>query len=574
VILLNRFLIISILIFNILNNNPKNNPIFISPVKIPLYFSSNFGELRIDHFHSGLDIKTQGVTGKEVVAAADGYIYRISVSPGGFGKALYIRHPSGYSTVYGHLGRFAPEIEEYVIDRQYENKSYLVTLFPSKDKFPVKQGELIAWSGNSGSSSGPHLHYEIRKSDNEFPVNPLLFDFGFRDSIDPVIEKLVIYPINRHSSINNRNNTVKINVTGGHGNYSIPAEDEIKISGSAGFGIKSFDHLNDSFNRFEIYSIELAIDKATIFKYVMDSFSFNESRFINSHIDYDMYMKDKIYVERTFVLPNDKLSTYRNTVNRGIFNFSDDKIHHAEITVTDADNNKSTLSFNIKSEPPKPLKTAEATNQNLKLMPYNKTNRFVSDNISVSIPEGALYDTLYFAYKCIPGSKDMLSDLYFVHNNCTPVHKAYTLAIKPGMIPAGKESKMMIVQLGDDQKKSPLYSYWSSGYLTAEALSFGKFYIGIDSIAPVISANGLIPGVDLTGKKDIKIRITDEFSGIKSYEPVIDGKWALFEYDQKNNLLTYIFDGKRITPGTKHILSLKVTDNKDNTSFYNCDFKW
>ena len=159
-------------------NNPKDKSIFISPVKIPLLLSANFGELRIDHFHSGLDIKTQGVTGKEVVAAASGYIYRISVSPGGFGKALYIRHPSGYSTVYGHLDRFTPEIEEYVKAQQYEKKSYLVTLFPAKDKFPVKQGELIAYSGNSGSSAGPHLHYEIRKSESEIPVNPLLFEFG------------------------------------------------------------------------------------------------------------------------------------------------------------------------------------------------------------------------------------------------------------------------------------------------------------------------------------------------------------------------------------------------------------
>ena len=572
--LLIRLIIISALFFNTLNNNPKDKSIFISPVKIPLFFSSNFGELRIDHFHSGLDIKTQGVTGKEVVATADGYVYRISVSPGGFGKALYIRHSSGYSTVYGHLNRFTPEIEAYVKARQYENRSYMVTLFPSKDKFPVKQGELIAWSGNSGSSSGPHLHYEIRKSENEFPINPLLFDFGCKDSIEPVIEKLVIYPINRHSLINNRNNIIKINVSGGHGKYFVPAENEIKISGSAGFGIKSYDLLNDCNNKYEIYSIELAIDKVTIFRYVMDSFSFNESRFINSHIDYEMYLKEKMYIERTFILPNDKLSVYKDVVNRGIFRFLDNNTHHVQITVTDINNNKSTLSFNVKSEPAKSHEVAENTDQNLKLMPYNKTNKFVSDNISVTIPEGALYDTLYFAYKSVPGSKEMLSDLYSVHNIYTPVQKAYTLAIKPGRIPAGKESKMLIIQSGDDQKRSALYSVWSSGFLTTEALSFGKFYIGIDSVPPEISPSGLFPGANLTGNKEIRIKITDNLSGIKSYEPTLDGKWALFEYDQKNDLLTYRFDDNRIIPGTKHVLSLKVTDNKDNTSFYNCDFKW
>ena len=572
--LLTRFIVVIILFFNTLYDKPKNKSIFISPVKIPLLLSSNFGELRIDHFHSGLDIKTQGVTGKEVIAAANGYIYRISVSPGGFGKALYIRHPSGYSTVYGHLDKFTPEIEEYVKALQYEKKSYLVTLFPEKEKFPVKQGDLIAWSGNSGSSGGPHLHYEIRKSDSELPVNPLLFEFGTGDNIRPVFEKLVIYPINSHTVINNQNTVKKINVSGGQGNYYISAENKIIISGLAGFGIKSFDLLNNSYNKCAVYSIELAIDSITVFKYVMDGFSFNESRFINSHIDYGTYLKENIYVERTFILPNDKLSVYKDAVNRGIFNFNDNKTYHAVITVKDIHNNKSSLSFNIKGQSAKSQAIAGTVDKNLKLMPFNRSNRFVSENISVSIPSGALYDTLYFAYKRTAGTKGMLSDLHHVHNKFTPVHKTYTLSIKPGIIPAGKESKMLIVRLDDEQKKSAMNSTWSEGNLTAEVLSFGKFYIGIDSVAPVITPSGLSPGAILTGKKEIKIRITDDFSGIKSYEPFIDGKWALFEYDQKNDLLIYRFDEKRITKGTKHNLSLKVTDNKDNISYYNCNFTW
>jgi len=219
-----RFLIISILFSNILSDKPKDKTLFISPVKIPLLLSANFGELRIDHFHSGIDIKTQGVTGQEIVSASFGYIYRIGVSPGGFGKALYIKHPSGYSTVYGHLDRFTPEIDEYVKERQYEKKSFLVTLYPPKEKFTVKQGDLIAYSGNSGSSGGPHLHYEIRRSENEKPVNPLVFDFGIRDNIDPVIEKLFIYPVNIQTSINGQNSVRRIDVQGGHGNFYVPSE--------------------------------------------------------------------------------------------------------------------------------------------------------------------------------------------------------------------------------------------------------------------------------------------------------------------------------------------------------------
>ena len=283
--LLIRLYIFSILLYSTLNDIPKDKTFFISPLKIPEFLSSNFGELRTDHFHSGLDIKTQSVTGKDVVATADGYIYRIGVSPVGFGNSLFIRHPSGYSTVYGHLERFAPEIEKYVKKRQYEEKSFTIVLWPTKDEIPVKQGDLIAWSGNSGGSGGPHLHYEIRKSEDEKPINPLLFDSGIFDNIKPVFEKLAIYPANQHTLINNRNAVKRLNVSGSNGTYFIPSENGITISGLAGFGIKAYDAMDNNPSRFSVYSIELSIDSISIFKYVMDGFLFSESRYVNSHID-------------------------------------------------------------------------------------------------------------------------------------------------------------------------------------------------------------------------------------------------------------------------------------------------
>jgi hypothetical protein len=569
-----RILLASILIFNTISDTKTDRTIFISPVNIPLLLSANFGELRIDHFHSGIDIKTQGVTGKEVLAAASGYIYRISVSPGGFGKALYIKHPSGYSTVYGHLDKFTDEIEEYVKNFQYEKKNFTVTLYPPAETFRVKQGEIIAYSGNSGSSGGPHLHYEIRQADNEKPVNPLLFEFGTRDNIAPVIENLFIYPITKNTSINGKNSLKKLDVAGGHGNFYIPAEKEIIINGPAGFGIKSFDMLDDSYNKCDVYSIELVIDSMTIFKYIMDSFSFSESRYINSHIDYETYMRDKIYVQRTFRLPNDRLTAYKKLVNRGIFNFNEGKIYNARIIVKDVHDNESSLSFHIKSNNENKLVLNERTDSNKIVMPFNKQNRFISENIKVNIPAGALYDTLIFSYNLVPGDFDMLSDIHQVNNRFQPVHRAYTVTVKPDILLPGLESKMLLIQKSDDQKKIPLKSTWSDGYLTAEALSFGDFYIGLDTIAPKISANGLISDSDLTGKKEIKIRITDDLSGIKSYEPEIDGHWALFEYDQKNDILIYRFDEKRIKRKSEHILKLKVTDNKDNISYFNHNFIW
>jgi hypothetical protein len=323
-----------------------------------------------------------------------------------------------------------------------------------------------------------------------------------------------------------------------------------------------------------VYSIELKIDSVTRFKYVMDGFSFNESKYINSHTDYETYMREGIFIQRTFILPNDHLTTYKSAINRGVFNFKDLKTHRAEIIVSDVNNNRSSISFKVTSVPSALTDKKVIKDEIVRKMPYNKVNRFTEKNISVTIPSGALYDTLDFTYNLSKGSKQMYSDIHEVHDKYTPLHKPFTLSIKPDTIPSGKESKMTIVQAVNGQKRNALPSIWADGYLQAESPVFGTFYIGIDTIAPSISANGLVPGTDLTGKSEIRIKITDDFSGIESYEPTIHDKWALFEYDQKNNVLIYKFDEKRITKGTRHNLSLKVADNKNNINYFNCDFKW
>lgn len=555
-------------------DEPKDRSAFNPPLRIPLSLSANFGELRADHFHSGIDIKTQGVTGKEVVAAAPGYIYRISVSPGGFGKALYLRHPSGYSTVYGHLDRFAPEIESYVNSRQYEEKSYMITLWPSKDRFHFDKGDIIAYSGNSGSSSGPHLHFEIRRSDEEIPVNPLLFEFGITDKFKPVIEKLGIYPIGRRSYVNGKNRSLKLNVSGGNGNYHISSDNTISISGEAGFGLKSYDILNSTNNKCSVFSIELRIDSSLVYSYKMDSFSFNESGYINSHIDYESYMREKAFYERTYLLPGDRLSVYEENVNRGVYKFTGKKKHRVEITVSDIHGNRSKLTFYVRSVDPPENSAVLKENDDVTMMPYGRNNRFISGNVSVTIPADALYDTLWFRFGKTDAQAGMYSKLYHIHDKYTPLHKPFHLTIKPDEIPAGKSTKLLIIKLTDDRKKIPLSASWDNGRLSANSGSFGNFYVGIDTVPPSIVPVGFTPGSDLGGREILRMRIRDDLSGIKSYQPQIDGKWALFEYDQKNELIIYRFDPERIRKGTNHVLTLTVTDNRDNVRTYECEFKW
>jgi murein DD-endopeptidase MepM/ murein hydrolase activator NlpD len=569
-----RILILFGLLFNSLSFGQTDKNLFIPPLKIPISLSANFGELRADHFHSGVDIMTQGVTGKEVIASAEGYVYLILVSPGGFGKAIFIRHPSGYSTVYCHLDRYSPEIEEYVISQQYQNKSYAVTIYPPNNRFRIAQGQIIGYSGNTGGSSGPHLHFEVRKSEGEKPVNPLLFNFGIEDNMKPVFEHLAIYPASVNTTINGRNGNLYLNLTGADGNYFLPDDTELRINGPAGFGITSYDYMNNTAGRFGINSIELLIDSVPWFSYEINEFSFYETRYINAHIDYEAAKKNNVEIERTFVLPNDKLSLYKGLINNGLYDFGDNKSHIVTIIVQDGSNNKSVLSFNVKPAPPKTSISGEIKDTSFRIMPFGKSNFFVSDGVKVSIPSGALYDTLYFRYSKSYGNGKLLSDIHHIHDRFTPVQKAYSVSIKPDSIPPAKSSKLLITEIDDKMKQSAVGGTFSDGFITADVLSFGSFAVAADTVPPVISANGLSEDSDLTGKKDIRIKITDDLSGIKGYIGTIDGNWALFEYDAKNDLIFYKFDPQRIKKGTKHKLFLVVTDNRDNSSSLTREFTW
>jgi hypothetical protein len=377
------------------------------------------------------------------------------------------------------------------------------------------------------------------------------------------------------SSVNNYKRPLKVSVTGGNGNYTTSAKSEISISGSAGFGIKAFDLINNSYNKSSVFSIELRIDSVLVYNYRMNEFAFNESRYINSHIDYEALLKENSYIERAYLLPNDKLSVYQNLINKGIFSFGDGKKHHIEITVSDIYKNRSKLSFSVNSLPPSDIEDKDKTvSSNTVVMPYNRNNKFISGNVTVNIPAGTLYDTLYFEFNRSSGKPGMYSDIYQIHNKYTPVNRAYDLSIKPDRIPPGKTTKLMIVMLEDNMKGIPVSGTWDNGRLIANPRSFGTFYIGIDTMPPQINLSGFKSDDDLSGRTELKIKISDDFSGIKTYEPEVDGKWALFEYDQKNNVLIYRFDPKRIKKGSKHSLSLRVADNRDNISTSTCEFIW
>ena len=565
------FLTVALTVSLTISSQNIREKLFVSPLKEAPSLSASFAELRNDHFHSGLDYRTGGVTGKEVMAAADGYIYRIAVSSSGFGKAIYIRHPSGYSTVYAHLKSFRPDIDEFVKKKQYELKSFSVSLYPVRDQFKVMRGEVIAWSGNSGGSTGPHLHFEIRDSSTEETLNPLNFDIGISDRIRPVIDKIILYPITRQSSVNKGHGSLSMKAAASNGSYTLPNNSVPVIYGQTGIGLKCWDNLDNSPNKCGIYSIELLVDSVKVYCFTADRFSFNESRYLNSHIDYQAKIADNEYIHKLFIQPGNRLSMYNCRVNSGVLNFSDNLDHRIDITVRDAAGNRSTASFRVRSLSEAPIGPLEINCS--KIIPFGKASDFTADGIRVHFPAGALYDTLFFVYDVKSSIRTFLSPVHSVHNKYVAVHDRYRLSIRPDTVIAGKEEKMCLAVL--DEKGIPSYSGGDLryGYVSADVSTLGDYVVTIDTVAPLIKPS-FASGANLTGKQVFTVTITDEFSGIKSYETWIDGQWVLAEYDAKNNLLIYRPEAPVLNGNALHHMELRVTDDRGNRSILKTEFKW
>jgi hypothetical protein len=571
---MNRKIIIfaaSITVSANINSQSPATELFVSPLRDQPSLSASFAELRSDHFHSGLDYRTGGVTGKDVLSIDDGFVYRISISPTGFGKALYVRHPSGYSSVYGHLKNFRHDIEEFVIKKQYEQKSFNVSLFPLRDQFRVTRGEVIAWSGNTGASSGPHLHFEIRQSTTEDPINPLLFGLDVTDRIRPVIDKVILYPLSRNSSVNGGRSSRTLRAVPLNGSYGITPGEIPVISGETGIGIKCFDRLDNSPNRCGVYSIEMQVDGMKVYGFKADRFAFSESRYINSHIDYPAKETGNEYIHRLFIQPGNRLSMYDGHVRRGVLKFADDSEHDIRITVTDTHGNRSWVSFRVRSLSKPPLPPAEISCS--KILPYGKASDFTADGIRIHFPPGTFYDTLFFDYKTRNQTRTFLSPVHSVHNETVAAHGRFRLSIRPDTVIAGMENKLCLAQVSSHGVVSYSGGEYKYGFVSNDVNRLGDYTVTIDTVPPVIRPS-FNPGANLTGRQSFSITITDDFSGIRSHETLIDDEWALAEYDAKNNLLIYRPAKPYMKENTLHRLELTVTDNRGNKSVLKSEFRW
>jgi len=531
---------------------------------VPPALAGSFGELRANHFHSGTDFRTNQRIGYPVYATADGYISRLRVQNSGFGLALYINHPNGYTSVYGHLSRFSPKIAQQVKSIQYKNKSYEIDEFPNADLIPVRKGEVIAYSGNTGSSGGPHLHFELRDTKTELTINPQLLGIQIPDNIPPVIYSMYVYRLNG-KPFNEFTPKQYFQVVGANGKYNLNKVNTINLSGEVGFGIITTDKHNGLSGTNGVYSIEFEVDGKIVFTSALEKFSFENSKAINSHIDYPAFITLKRSIQKSFVDPGNPLQIYSNLVNSGRINFNDDKLHQAKYIVTDSKGNKSTLLFNVKADAKAVINTP--TQSAGIPFSYAKVNEYNGDDIKVIVPKGTLYNDLNFTYKKLPKPQhNAFSAIHQVHNNLTPLHIGFELWIKADSALTKYQNKALIV----NTNRSSQGGYFENGYVKALPKNFGSFFIAIDTIAPTIVPVNIANGKNMAGMSKMSFRISDGLSGIKSFNGYIDGKWVLMEFDAKTANLWHSFDER--TLAGKHTFELIVVDMKENVKRYAIDF--
>jgi len=567
-----RLILIALIQLLIVHLEGQQKILFDPPVKIPMYLSGNFGEIRTDHFHSGIDIKTQGSIGHHVFSVEQGYVSRIKVQANGYGKSIYVTHPNGYTSVYGHLDRYREDIAAYVKNLQYQRKSHMVDIYLDTETFPLTRGELIAYSGNTGGSSGPHLHFEIRSAANQHPTNVLKYGFDIEDLVSPRFHSVYLYALNENSGINESLEKFSSPVVKDNGIYTVPWGTQLSASGTLGISVEVFDYLNGASNRCGVYSLELYLDDQLVYRHLMDEFSFNETRYVNAHIDYEEHISNDTKAHRLHRLPNDHLRIYDQLEGNGELVINENRSYQVRIVAKDVAGNKSECSFKIDGNPVQVI--SGATDARLsQIIKYNEPFKFEEDLVSVLIPKNALYQDMTFSYEKEPATLGSCTDFYQIGSEEVPVHSPFILSIKSEKIEPALRNKLLIVMLDEEGEISEAGGKYKDGKVTSNLKSFGKYAIGIDTIAPEIVPIGRVRG-DITERKNIQFLIIDELSGIDKYEGYIDNRWVLFEYDMKNDLLVHVFDREKINPDNEHELELYVTDSKGNTSLYQTNFYW
>ena len=528
------------------------------PLPTKPLLAGNFAELRPNHFHGGIDLKTENREGLQVLAAEEGYISRIKVSPYGYGKMLFITHPNGYVTTYGHLQKYAPEVEAFVKQKQYEKHTYEIDITPEEKQFVVKKGDWVALSGNTGGSQGPHLHFEVRDIHNN-GWNPLLFGFEeIADTTPPDILHIYAYSLSEEAQVENtqlprqivKNKQVD-------GTY---LSDKVNAIGTIGFGIQGFDRQDETMHKNGIYKVTLLLNGEVQLQTVFDKVNYDDTRYLNALVDYQMYTQKKGFTQLLYRLPNNRLESVYPVMkeNRGYLTIEEGQQYTVTIVAEDIKGNSTKVTIPIEGNR-LPLKIARPVVKGNKQVVATRDNYYELEHGSVYLPEHTLYEDklLYISSK-----KDSIT----VGNYSIPAQKFFTVSLKTDSYKDEDTSKVFLSRGGSYEP-----TVYKDGVFTARSRNFGTFTLRKDVTPPTLKAVNFKNGGVVKGDT-LKVLVSDNFTGFANCSATLNGEWILFEYEPKNHCLTFHFEDIDTSKTDKYELVVKATDKVGNEGILKATF--
>ena len=529
-----------------------DKPSFIPPFDFPITFSGNFGEIRANHFHGGLDFKTGGTIGKPVRALADGYISRIRVTHGS-GYVLDVAYDNGYSTINRHLSAFVGDVARRVEDLQYEKESWEVEITPEPDEYPVKAGQIIALSGNTGYSFGPHLHLDMIETATDEYIDPLPFFMNkVKDKTAPRAEGIMLFP-----------QPGKGVVEGKQTRRAFPAHPTKPITawGLIGAGIRAYDYMDGVQNKYGVKTVILEVDGEEVFRSTIDRFAYEENRYINSWT-HGQYMK-------SFIEPGNRLRMLQaSNGNRGLLEINEERPYRFVYTLSDALGNTSKVRFTVQGQK---TTIAPVEHREKYALKWDKVNYLQEPGLELVIPKGMLYDDVLLNYSVRADSGD-IAFTYQLNDTRIPMHGACDLRIGLRRRPVEDMAKYYVAGVTARGGKYRIGGKYEDGVMKVRIRDLGTYTVAVDTVLPVITpVNQAQWG--RTGK--IIFKAKDKETGINTYRGTIDGKYALFgKPNSISGNLVCELDPKHVEKGGKHVVEMTVTDGCGNRTTEQFDFVW